>query len=67
MARRERLLRAKLKLPQGLIERAAQETIPQGLKPKIRLAQTSARLKPRRFKAPKLQAKATAAAKGKRL
>ena len=66
MARRERMLRGRLGLPQGLIERAAQETIPQGLKPKIRLAQTSARLKPRRFKAPKLKAKATATAKDKR-
>jgi probable rRNA maturation factor len=43
MARRELKLRAKLKLPQGLIERAG---APQGLKPRIRLGAGSARLKP---------------------
>ena len=53
MARRERLLRARLGLPQGLIERAAlpskqgdrsPKSIPQGLKP-ISILQHSARLK----------------------
>ena len=44
MARREMRLRAKLKLPQGLIERAG--TVPRGLKPEIRLGAVSARLKP---------------------
>jgi len=45
MARRERLLRAKLGLPQGLIERANEATVPQGLKPRVRSATSSARLK----------------------
>ena len=43
MARRELKLRAKLKLPQGLIERAG--GVPQGLKPRVRLGAGSARLK----------------------
>jgi probable rRNA maturation factor len=43
MARREMKLRAKLGLPQGLIERAGSAT--QGLKPRIRLEPGSARLK----------------------
>jgi probable rRNA maturation factor len=63
MARRERLLRGKLGLPQGLIERAAQKTIPQGLKPKTSFTQPSARLKPRPFKASKPRAKAASKAK----
>jgi probable rRNA maturation factor len=59
MARREMKLRAKLKLPQGLIERVVSPThspkgrrmdgarsVPQGLKPKARLRAGSARLEP---------------------
>ncbi len=63
MARRERVLRGKLGLPLGLIERAGQEAFPQGLKPKFRLAQAAARQKPRPFKASKPLAKAASKAK----
>jgi probable rRNA maturation factor len=45
MARRERLLRGKLGLPQGLIERTNEATVPQGLKPRVPSAASSARLK----------------------
>jgi probable rRNA maturation factor len=44
MARREGLLRARLGLPLGLIERA-EKAIPQGLKPRISVDDPSARLK----------------------
>jgi hypothetical protein len=44
MARREMKLREKLGLPRGLIERAG--SVPQGLKPRVRLVAGSARLKP---------------------
>ena len=44
MARREGILRARLGLPQGLIERA-EKAIPQGLKPRISVGDLSARLK----------------------
>jgi probable rRNA maturation factor len=58
MARRERLLRGKLGLPQGLIERAVADAVPQGLKPTTISAHSSARLKPRPFKALKSPEKA---------
>jgi probable rRNA maturation factor len=45
MARRERLLRGRLGLLQGLIERAGEDAIPQGPKPKNRLGTSTARLK----------------------
>ncbi len=51
MARRERLLRGRLGLPQGLIERAAQKAFPQGLKPGPSLGRLPARLKSCPFKA----------------
>ncbi len=66
MVRRERLLRGRLGLPQGLIERAVKEDFLQGLKPGTSFGQSSARLKSCPFKASKPQAKAKAAAKGKR-
>jgi probable rRNA maturation factor len=80
MARKERLLRGRLGLPMGLIERAGKEEFPQGLKPTNSFAQSSARLKScpdtkissasarlktRPFKASKQQAKANAAVKDK--
>jgi probable rRNA maturation factor len=43
MARRERLLRARLRLPQGLIERAADSKMSGSRKPKAGKAQTSPR------------------------
>jgi probable rRNA maturation factor len=46
MARREGLLRARLGLPLGLIERA-EKAMPQGLKPRISVGDLSARLKSR--------------------
>ena len=45
MARRERALRGKLRLPMGLIERGAAGDFPQGLKPRTSSGQSSARLK----------------------
>jgi probable rRNA maturation factor len=80
MARRERVLRGRLGLPMGLIERADAEAFPQGLKPRTlfgqssarlkscpdtKLSSASARLKTRPFKASKQQAKANAAVKDK--
>ena len=50
MARRERLLRGRLGLPQGLIERVDGNIVPQGLKPKRLSAHQAAQLKPRAFK-----------------
>jgi probable rRNA maturation factor len=64
MARRERMLRGRLGLPLGLIERAAKKDFPQGLKPRTSFGQSSARLKSCPFKAPKPQAKTDAVAKG---
>jgi probable rRNA maturation factor len=69
MARRELVLRAKLKLPQGLIERASLvEKIPSGAKARGFSNALSARLKPRPFKTtarPKAAAKVQPAEKSK--
>ncbi|MGP8269522.1 MAG: rRNA maturation RNase YbeY [Terracidiphilus sp.] len=77
MARRERVLRGRLGLPLGLIERAGAGAIPQGLKPGTSFGQSSARLKscpvtklssvaarlkPRPFKASKPKTKVNSAA-----
>ncbi len=73
MARRERLLRDRLRLPLGLIERAevsTQQTLtkafPRGLKPRIQTADLSAQLKPRPFKSSKRGAVSPPKAKVKR-
>jgi probable rRNA maturation factor len=68
MARRERLLRARLGLPQGLIERAAaaHEKRTAGAKARVDSAAFSARLKSCPFKATKLDRKAQTRKRGRK-
>ncbi len=64
MARRERVLRGKLGLPLGLIERAGKRKSHQGLKPGTSFGRSSARLKSCPFMESEPRAKAKATAKG---